>query len=74
MDKYSDYVRVDHSNKEKYWRFDIGDTSTRIIIVSLLIWFVCAPIAMVWVVMKCCRQKGDKCAKVIDSESADDDN
>merc|ERR1711933_318527 len=51
---YSDFFNVDGSKKEEYYRLDFEDTSTKIILFVLLFWIICAPIAMVWIAMKCC--------------------
>merc|ERR1712050_574810 len=62
---YSNYFNVDGSKKEEYYRLDFKDTSTKIILFALLFWIICAPIAMVWIAMKCCyHRKVHKYSKV----------
>ena len=56
-DGYGDYFKVDHDNKDQYYILDFGETSTKVIIGCLLLWFICAPIGMVWVAMKCFNGK-----------------
>ena len=57
IERYGDYLKVDHDNKDQYYRLDLGDVSTKVIIGCLVLWFVCAPIGMVWVAMKCFNGK-----------------
>merc|ERR1711933_84750 len=57
MSGYSDYFNVDGSKNEEYYRLDLKDTSTKIILIALLFWIICAPIGMVWIAMKCCYRK-----------------
>ena len=52
MDRYGDYLKVDYENKDEYYRLDLGDTSTKLLVGCLLLWLICAPLCMVWVAMK----------------------
>ena len=64
---YSDYFVIDHENdgKDDFYRLDFKDTSTKIIILSLIVWIICAPLGMVVIALKCCnKQKAHKYEKV----------
>merc|ERR1711933_625683 len=45
---YSDYFNVDGSKKEEFYRLDLKDTSTKVILCVLLFWIICAPIVMIF--------------------------
>merc|ERR1712228_313270 len=56
---YSDYFVIDHENEGKndFYRLDFKDTSTKIIILSLIVWIICAPLGMVFIAFKCCKKR-----------------
>merc|ERR1712228_295627 len=55
---YSDYFVIDHEHegKDDFYRLDFKDTSTKIIILSLIVWIICAPLGMVVIAFKCCNK------------------
>jgi len=79
---YSDYFVIDHENdhegKNNFYRLDFKDTSTKIIILSLIVWIICAPMVMVFIAFKCCYKRKnhqyEKVGIVSASDSADDLN
>merc|ERR1712228_675023 len=73
---YSDYFVIDHEHdgKNDFYRLDFNDTSTKIIILSLIVWIICAPLGMVFIALKCCNKgKVHKYEKVdaVSSDSGD---
>merc|ERR1712228_901112 len=73
---YSDYFVIDHEHEGKndFYRLDFKDTSTKIIILSLIVWIICAPLGMVFIALKCCnKRKVHKYEKVdvVSSDSGD---
>merc|ERR1712129_684010 len=71
---HSDYLQSEYRMKHKdgFYQLDLEDTSTKVFILAVIVWIICAPLAMVWFVMKCCS-KEQKYSKVeIVSSGAED--
>merc|ERR1712129_337659 len=64
---HSDYLQLEYrmKHKDEFYQLDLKDTSTKVIILAVIVWIICAPLAMVYFAMKCCtKAKEQKYSKV----------